>query len=128
MERRPTPHPSASHPTTDCGAPYAARRLAHAAAFRASLVGVLNLGDGRGAGAVAPTTRPDAGAKPAGWHPYSNGVRANLKSRNGSIGGKTLLPGVSGTDGPLAETPLQVTYQLRWWLPAEPMLDDAGAL
>jgi hypothetical protein len=33
-----------------------------------------------------------------------------------------------GTEGPLAEVPLRVIYQPRWWMQIELTIDDAGEI
>ncbi len=51
-------------------------------------------------------------------------IDADFEVKNRATGGKEQFSMVYGTDGPLEEVPVFISYQPRWWFKAELLLDD----
>jgi hypothetical protein len=60
-----------------------------------------------------------------GEHTYPRLLEGNFEVRNTASGGTEAFTVVYGIDGPLAETPVFIAYQPRWWFKVELLLDDA---
>lgn len=57
---------------------------------------------------------------------YANILRAEFEIRNRATGARTRFDVSYGTEGRLAEVPVHIVYQPRWWLQLELLLDDDG--
>jgi hypothetical protein len=63
-----------------------------------------------------------------GGRTYEKLVRLELESRNRQTGGTERFVLACGTSGPLAEVPVFVRYQPKWWFKVEGVLDEDETL
>jgi hypothetical protein len=63
-----------------------------------------------------------------GGRPYEKLVRLEFQSRNRQDGNTERFVLVCGTEGPLAEVPVFVRYQPKWWFKVEGVLDETEGL
>lgn len=56
---------------------------------------------------------------------YGRVLRADFETRERRTGDKARFRLVYGTEGELAEVPIKIAYQPRWWLKVELLLEDA---
>ncbi len=74
------------------------------------------------------TTRTEAMSRlQVGSMAYERVIAADFEIKNTSTGELTPFSMTYGTEGPLAEVPLTVSYQPRWWMQVDLALDDTTA-
>jgi len=62
-----------------------------------------------------------------GQRSYGPSIAADFVTTSSYDGQRTRFSITYGADGPLAEVPLRVVYQPRWWMQVELTIDDAAA-
>jgi len=67
------------------------------------------------------------GSQRIGTETYDHLIASQFQVRNMSTGSDTGFSMTYAADGPLAEMPISVTYQPRWWLEIHLTLDDSKA-